>query len=597
MVQEMFRQQLRRYLSLVNWLAKDAMWRFKGPIIGVIGIMGLGLLAQMGALGGALWYGTALESGNVVELLGRSFAPRRSYELVLVVAVVVGGLLLAASGALYQGRTRALELRRRYELFCSGRVLELAADGELPDQLDNGKEVDGRLLMTLCRRDSRYCGRVLASLVGSLIPAVAFIGSLIVLLYLYVGLSLVILLMTGLAVWPLYKANVRGARGSQHAERWAPETSQSYRRVINWVMYSSLPAPKERGWSVAGLVNSRGPRRHFSGYMERLVATERSRMVSGLLVAGVFIVVVAFFGGQLIFEGQGWGRFFAYIFVLRIGYMNFSQFNQGISGALRFYPQVKRYFDCVNSAKKGGQVADEPNGTTEWVLQGNEDGDENTVAVFTGDRIGLAQKREMGRLTSQQVCKWLGLTGGSEPKVALLRWTKGLLVGRPIRESLGLPSEVTLQSMKREFESHERIREGIDGLPSLDAPGSQEEWDRAPLIGKLACWLVAARRAGAGWVVIEERLLLGFDREVIEVLLSAAGECAVFVLYSGRNPQAGELGERLVILLDQMPEFIRDPERFRPAVTNFLSGAAEARGSEGTRISKFEMEDTDEEED
>lgn len=597
MTQEMLSRQFRRYLSLATWLAKDAVWRFRGSIISVVGIMGLGLLAQMGALGGALWYATALESGGTVQVFGTSVDPRASYGLLLLVALVVGGLLLASSGALYKGRTRALELRKQYEIFCSGRVLELAADGRLPDYVDEGREVDGRLLMTLCRRDSRYCGRVLASLVASLIPGVAFIGSLIVLLYLYVGLSLVILLITGLAIWPLYRANVRGARGSQHAERWAPETSQSYRRVIDWVMWSSLPAPLERGWSVAGLTSSRGPRRHFSGYMERLVATERSRMVSGLLVAGVFIVVVAFFGGRLILEGQGWGQFLAYVFVLRIGYMNFAQFNQGISGALRFYPQVKRYSDCVNSAKADAQEGDGGDFAGGWVLQGSREGKEDAIVVSKGDLVGLAQKEGMGRLTAQHLSNRLGVGNGSEPKVALLRWSKGLLVGRPMRETLGLAGDVSLQSIRDEFNSNETIREGIEALPSLDATVSGEEWDSTPLAGKLACWLVAAREAGAGWVVIEDRLLLDFEQEVIDYLLSAAGQSVVFILYGGRNPQAGAIGESFVILLDGKPEFIEDPERFGPAVKSFLRQGPKEKGAEGSGAASEEGEGHDEEED
>lgn len=597
MTQEMLSQQFRRYLSLATWLGKDAVWRFKASVIGVVGIMGLGLVAQMGALGGALWYATALESGGAVQVFGMSVDPRGSYGLLLLVAAVIGGLLLASSGALYKGRTRALELRRQYEIFCSGRVLELAADGRLPDYVDEGREVDGRLLMTLCRRDSRYCGRVLASLVASLIPGIAFIGSLIVLLYLYVELSLLILLITGLAIWPLYKANVRGARGSQHAERWAPETSQSYRRVIDWVMWSSLPAPQERGWSVAGLTSSRGPRRHFSGYMERLVATERSRMVSGLLVAGVFIVVVAFFGGRLILEGQGWGQFLAYVFVLRIGYMNFAQFNQGISGALRFYPQVKRYSDCVNSVKSAAREGDggEPSGR--WILQGSSEGNEDAVVVSKGDRVGLAQKEGMGRLTSQHLGSRLGVGNDSDPKLALLRWSKGLLVGRPLRETLGLAGDVSLQSIRDEFESNETIREGIGGLPSLDATVSGEEWDSTPLAGKLACWLVAAREAGAQWVVIEDRLLLDFEQEVINSLLSAVGQCVIFILYGGRNPQPGAIGETFVILLDEKPEFIEDPERFRPAVKSFLHEGTKEKKREATGAPSEEAEVDDEEED
>jgi hypothetical protein len=595
-------QRLRRYLKVLALITRDSVWRFKMRAFVALVAGMLALSGQLGALGVALRYAHLLERGATLRLLGRSFEARSSFQLLVLFGVGVAGLLLISGLLMYYSRTRILKLRRAYELFCSSRVLELLGTSARIWAPPNRPFSDDRSIIQIARRDARYCGRVLVMLLDSVVPFVAFLAMSGVMLSLRPGLTLGLFALIGLSSIFFIRVNAGAARNSRIVEETMPAVQRQYRQTVQWLRGGAFPAPSE--WIDSTLLQNREVKKHFDAYEARLRATEDSRVISNVVLALAFFVIMMSFGGSIIGRGSGWGELVGYLIALRYGMIRFRAVTHGIAGINRFYPQWERYFAFVKASSTSPRVeADDPSGLTIYLEDPPLKGSLHQFGPLVGSTIGLSVPFAVTRYSLAFVLDSLfkESPNGAEHVLGnsvIASPDYGCLPDRPFRDSVGLPRslgrEDVIQELK-ELRAWDRV--AADFPETMEGKTSTEEWKRLSDELKFLLAVLAVQRSDAAWVILDERGLMSLSEETCAAVLERLSERVLLIPYARKASKRGSYREDTVAALDADGNLLGvGPVAWfvevEPQVAA-LSGAAE----QGTSPTSSYLDEEEEEED
>ena len=343
------RRQFARYFRLFRTLAVDSLWRFRYQSAWVLFAGLLGYAFEINAFGLAITYAGRLEAGETIEVLGRSMDARTSVPLLIGVAGIVLVMLVLAALLNFGSGRAALRLRKRYEVFASHRALHRLGttlqDWSPPDE----PEVSDSTMMKVVRRDARYAGRIVVTMIGIVVPAIVALAMLIwlcVLNTLLTGILLALLIVAGVF---LYITNVRAARASLAVEKATGGATRVFRQAILRLKNAAAPLPDDPEWLDEKVIRHPDVRAFLDAYEERLMATPNAAMVVNTLNAVSFFVILTVMGIEIIRGHQGWGELLLYLLALLYCLNGVKQIAARLTGINRFYPQVKRYFSFIES--------------------------------------------------------------------------------------------------------------------------------------------------------------------------------------------------------------------------------------------------------
>ena len=158
------------------------------------------------------------KKGKILSCLDSEFQTRSSFGLLFICGIGVLLSLLLSAWLIYFSRTKGLILRRKYEEFCSKRILSLFGSSlkvwAPPDQ----RFSDSSVIFRLARTDSRNIGRVLWILLDTIIPVMTLLISVGVLFYTNTPLTFLMLVLFGISSIFQYKISVMGAKNSSLRE-------------------------------------------------------------------------------------------------------------------------------------------------------------------------------------------------------------------------------------------------------------------------------------------------------------------------------------------------------------------------------------------
>jgi hypothetical protein len=552
---EGFYQKLYQYWPVFKWMIFDSVWRFKGVATLILVAGFLGVTFQVAAIGQVIRYAKVLESGEIVRFLGYEFEPRTSWGLLLMLGGGILFSLLISAWLIYYSRTNTLKLCRRYEEFCTKRILVICGS-ELKFWMEpEGTYGDERDFLKLSRTDARYCGLALRMILNAIIPAITFVVAFAALLYINLLLTLLIMVLVLISSGFLYKVNIVGARSTSMMEENSGKTAQEYNRIIQ--QQKGISAPIQDSEAIfRNLFSSKTVKQYLNAFEGRFKAIENSQFVSNILIAVSTFVIFVILGSRIIFEGEGWGRLIVYLVALRYGLTNLKQCSRSITSTNRSYYQVRRYFYFLNNAENISKVKGTlPSKYTIKVGPEPLKGSLESWDISQGGRIGLMSLVKLNRYTLAGLTE--GLLGHSSKaandalsSMCFVTSRYEMLLGRSLRTSLGLPLDLDWEEFCKEMEViglQGRIKELFN---SLDEPVTPEEWVGIGLNIKFALAMFAALKSDCQWIILEEEGLKSFSDTARKYLLSCLSGRITVIVYNGDMQDVGMYNEDVVSLID-----------------------------------------------
>jgi hypothetical protein len=527
------------------------VWRFRFLAAAIVatGVFAVG--AQAGALAVALRYARLLEADRTVTILGRTGAARESVPLLLLHAGFVAALLVVSALLLYFSQTRSLKLRRRYEVFCSDRVMGLVAadpgvrSSEVPVLHD-------RIVMRLARRDSRYCGRVAEYMVAAIVPAATFVVIIVGLLVIQPALTAGLLMLVGGSLGFQHRASVKGARASVEMEATSPGVSVRYKRAIRW-MRGARFAPPSGDWLARNVLGHADIVRHLDAYEARIRLTETTRLISNIVVAAALFAILIAFGISIIESGTGFELLVVYLVALRRAMRDVGAVVQQASALNRFYPMVRRYLSFVSDA----QQLDVPELRLPFSAVVDSasamPGSDGTLSL---DRGGIVAVYAPVALNGYSVGAVLGsllpaeVLSGARSASSFATGDYEPLPGEPPRSSFGL-GDLSPDGVCAELEALGFGSEVVDVLPPLDADVDGREWRRVDQWVRFALALRAARVSNRPIVLVGSADMASIPSQRWRDVLASMADTLVLVVYPADDVgRVGRFGETTVAVVD-----------------------------------------------
>lgn len=546
---------LGRYGTILKLITIDSIWRFKKESFFILVTSFLGVFFQAGTIGMVIYYAQALAKGNDIKMLGYMFQTRNSIGLLFVCGIGVLLSLLLSAWLIYFSRTKCFLLSRRYEEFCSKRILSLFGSNlkvwAPPDQ----RFSDSSIISRLVRKDSRNIGRVLWMLLDTIIPAITLLISVGVLFYTNTPLTFLMLVLFGISSIFQYKISVVSAKNFTLQEKHARGASLDYQQIILRLKGASLPLPGNESGFKEKVFTSGKIKRYLDAQIGHLKAIENSQLVSNILFAITIFVLLLTLGGNIILKGAGWGNLIVYLVALRFVLTNLKQSNKKITVINRFYPQVRRYFQFLENTMTPSRTEEKCHANYLVTVGANPiEGSISSYDLGKGSRIGLISTVELSRYTLAFMTDCL--LGHSHQGVKNALGSMWFLTSKyeylpgTLRESLGLPPEYRWHDLRKEIEDAGLWDRIENQLPQdLETPISADIWSRVDTDLKVALALVNAIHSDNQWVVLEENALQFFSDTALKFFMNRLSNKITVIVFYENTKFLGKYREDVIAVL------------------------------------------------
>ena len=341
----LLRLQIASYRRVATGLLVDSLWRYRGRAawLWMLGI--LALLFQAVALVTLLEYTRGLETGQVFEIANFAANPRTSFNLLVVVLLVAGGALVAASFLRLWSEHGFYDLGRRYGLFCARRLVSLTTQA-LHDPQWKGKPFEESEVMHLVNRGSTICGRTLQRLLA-VVPKLA--GLLIFstfLVYLDSSLALIILAVLLVSFYVFYRLSLTASQITREQGEMQGKAREERRALMDAMRFGMRPL-KADDQLVVDTVDQGAFAKAFAASLRFQSLSIDSTHVNTLVQAFLIALIGLIKGSESITTGTGFGDMVVFLITGRIALDYFLGVTNTLVMINRFYLPVSGYFALV----------------------------------------------------------------------------------------------------------------------------------------------------------------------------------------------------------------------------------------------------------
>jgi ABC-type multidrug transport system fused ATPase/permease subunit len=528
-----FGGQLRRYSRVLGWFLRDALWSQKVSVALAVFLSFAGVTARVSAFGLALYYARVLDRDRPFHALGRSFAPRESYELLLIVALGVMAALLIGAALIYLAEAIGLRLAARYECRCVGRAMQLLS-GHLDTSCDQGR--GQQELRRLSGGDARLISRVLRMLLKLIEPVLVFLVAMASLFYIHAPLTLGLIALLAAGMMVHYRINRRGADSSRNLEASARGANKERGEMLSWAHGAHMPnlLDKQRFEQLAdkGCI-----RRNREAYVQRVIVVQQCQLTNDVLFSlGVLIIFLAL-GLAALQSRTSWGILVVYLVATKAAMVRCRTVATFITSINRFFPQMRRYYDFVQHASTqpphGGLYQPSHRVTlAEKAIEGSA-----TSFLFTpGSRLAALVHEPLNRYTAVQVLRRIGINDPDELNHA--RGSLSFVSADPatppmsIRDLLG-PECKTREDAARMLGTLRLAQPAREQLPdSFSRPLTPETWKAMEYRVRQGLLLLGVRRSTSTWVLLDSQVLDCLPARAAQSLLGALNDRIVIAVHS-----------------------------------------------------------------
>ena len=549
-----FIEIIRQYSATLKLIASDSVWRFKKESVFILLAGFLGTSFQLLTIGLAIYYAHTLEKGGIVKLLGYEFPARTSIVLLFLLGTGVFFLLLLSAWLIYFSKTKTIALMRKYEAFCSKRILSLFGSSVKVWAPPTQSAADDRTIFRIVRIDSRNNSRALGILLATVVPAITLLVSVFTLFYTNISLTCLMIVLFGIASFFQYKINVVGVRNSTRMENFIRGAMLEYNQIIQRQKGISIPLSKNEFWLEKELFSSGKIKQYIDAYIGRLKVLENSHLVSNILFAITIFILLIIMGSRIILKADNWSSLIVYLIALRFLLVNLRQLSRKITQLNRFYPQINRYFQFLNNtetSKENGEphptnymiVADKPieNSLKNWQL-------------CKGNRLGLISTVKLNRYTLAVIISCLlGHSKQATGNALNSAWFMTLNYGNAyssLREFLSLPSGYSWQDIRQELEETgicDKLEQQLSR--DLDSYIPPEKWNQASTDLKVALALLGAIRSKKYWILLEENALQRLSDAELAYFIKRLSDRIVVIVSYPNTKTSGRYKEDVIAVL------------------------------------------------
>ncbi len=343
-----------RVLPLVQWLWRDAVWRFRAPMMVSILASTIGLFCQCTAYTLAYAYARVIEGGGAMNILNIHIDARSSSWLLFADGCLVLVMMGAAAVLIFYAAEKNLEIRRRYQDFCHRRAIVVASHLPHPESPRANAMLATGMLSSGLDRECRVCGRVLGMVLDVIKPLGMLVFFVSALLYINVFLTCVvlpILIVLMLVVTRIsYGASTLARASEEHKDLAADDRRQAMSRLHRSSTAMPYTAPSLQALDTG--MYARGE----DLYMERFRLQDRSQLAVNLITALAMFVVILVAGAGMQLQAISWSVLIAYLLSLRMCLSNVNKLGSVMTKTGRFYHLLKRVHDFMSSAGKLGTL-------------------------------------------------------------------------------------------------------------------------------------------------------------------------------------------------------------------------------------------------
>jgi ABC-type multidrug transport system fused ATPase/permease subunit len=340
--------------SVLKWIRKDLVYpHFKG-FLTVFFLDILGILGQLTAYGLLLKYVNALESTDEIFILGATYIPQSSQTILTLVAVGTGVLFIFYGLMDFWSKVKVIKMSKNYELFCSERVLtSLKAIFTSPESSESKvPSFDQRRLRKALIRDSRFCGKLAATISFSVITILKFLGSLVFMFYSSFLLTVIILLI----VLPLLFVLKYMAKSVVDLTQQREVKLPNFIAGKKLLMQNALDPTKKNSSQIHELHTPHAISPFYNIYYKIYSQMALSDLIITFSMAILSVIVVLMAGNLVLFGDMSWSIFIAYIVALRYFFGSLRSLNQMFKKSSKIYDYVSHYVSTLKQIETGKGV-------------------------------------------------------------------------------------------------------------------------------------------------------------------------------------------------------------------------------------------------
>lgn len=541
------------YFSVLKLLFVDSVWRFKLQSLAILVTGFLGVSTQVAVIGQTIYYLRLLEKGEKLAAYGHSFDPKSSLFVFVLFAVGVFISLLVSSWLVYFSRKKGNNLRRKYEEFCSRRAL-LSFAKSLRFSTDGEAFCTDRIVLRSVRRDANFCGRTVQKLVEAIIPCITFVVAIGVLFYTNVWLTVFILGVMVLSLSLQYRINIRGMNMSVLMETTIGQATVEKREIISRLGGLSVLPLDDGGWIERHFACG-GTKKNLDAAESRRMATEKSKLISDLLLAVVLCLILLTIGVHTFVNHKGWTSLVVYLFSLRFCLVNYRTIMSKITAVNRFYPQFSRYFEFVTKSVSADTPVDD-RGKVLTLCRDSKaiNGSLKEFRLSTDHCIGLISPVKLNRYTVSFLTDCLmwespDASASALSSMGFVTSNYGCLPAS-IQQSLGLPKGYNWEDIEKDLDD-----DGFLNMLKAQVPENLEEactpelWRTIKPNLRFVLGLLAVSREDHQWVLLEGDSLRSLPPETQRKLLRLLTNRIKVIVYHKDISQAGEYSHDAIAVI------------------------------------------------
>ncbi len=339
-----FPDQFRRYRQTFFWLLVS-LWKANRKKCALTTLANItGVILHTGTLSALLYYGSLMESDSSIDLYRVSY-PARNETLFFGILTISGIILIAGSWFKYFGARSNSELCVQFSTYCSKQILLrpwIVIDGPLQCGL-NRYPAELLKLMTGIKQLSRGAKPIL----NLASPLTTMFYSLGILLYQEPLLTLVLIAVISPTLILQYIINYQATQNEKVLVSTARQTNNEITEVVSAASEQN-PGNSEFKANLDAAFRNPTIQQHLDAYIFRLVATNKSGLVSDILLALLAIGVMTFLGGRALAGEISWITFLTYLLFARISLSAIRGILSTVTGFARHYGRVRDIYYVVN---------------------------------------------------------------------------------------------------------------------------------------------------------------------------------------------------------------------------------------------------------
>lgn len=542
-------RQFARYRATVAWAYRELFRFSRARMILALATNVAGVTLQGGALALLVYYANLMERNAPVGLgpLALEAAPR-DIATFLVAITAVAVMLLASAGLIFVGNMLIIRLAVGFGLDCSKRtlILERARPprDDDPSSAAYPKRLPGRATAIV------GIARAVRPLLRVFNPAMLFVYSTVILLYIDWSLTLIVGVLITPSLLLQYKVNYLAAQNQKRLGKARGRAQTAITGLLNELAWAPAVHASERG-RLADLYAEERIEELPRRYSFRVAAQPYSQVISDVLIALVAVGVTGRLGALALSGEMSWSWFIGFLVFARIALTSLRGMLGAITGFARHYPRLRQSYELFTSVPEPQPVSArklniQPRGP-------DPVGDLSAADLQPGRPVAVVSLVPVSRFNLYAFVD--ALAGRRARHNRSLRANAGCcpnaLNTRPggsLAELLGMPSDAAADAVWTRFRQVAPEAE----LPAADvhAPLDRADWQRVAKPVRAQILLDHAARNAGGVLVVAQEVLRNAPAQAREAWWPRVADRFLAVRY-GRSDKAGAFGERTVLALGE----------------------------------------------